>query len=102
MQTIATTIITTALSTTVGAIIGYLLKKIKDNTVKDNVQSKALRDILKSNLVNQYYVYYKIGVVPRFVKESWYSMYESYVNLGGNSFVKDEIEPKWAKLGIED
>lgn len=96
------TILTTVLSTITGLIIGYLIKLLKGYKDRDNVQNKALRNILKSNLVNQYYVYAEIGSVPRYIKEAWYDMFESYTNLGGNSFVKHDIEPKFAQLKIKD
>lgn len=96
------TIITTSISTITGLIIGYLVKVIANYRKRDNVQNSALRNILKSNLVNQYYVYADIGSVPRYIKEAWYDMFESYTNLGGNSFVKHDIEPKFAQLPIKD
>ena len=96
------TILTTTLSTITGLILGYLIKLLKGYKDRDNVQNKALRNILKSNLVNQYYVYAEIGSVPRYIKEAWYDMFESYVELGGNSFIKHDIEPKFAKLPIKD
>lgn len=96
------TIITTCLSTLTGLVIGYLVKQITSYKKRDDTQSKALRNILKSNLVNQYYVYAEIGSVPRYIKEAWYDMFESYVELGGNSYVKHSVEPKFAKLPIKD
>lgn len=96
------TIITTTLSTITGLVIGYLVKTIGNYKKRDDSQSKALRNILKSNLVNQYYVYAEIGSVPRYIKEAWYDMFESYVELNGNSFVKHDIEPKFSKLPIKD
>ena len=96
------TIINTAISTITGLVIGYLVKCLANYGKKDKVQNKALRNLLKSNLVNQYYVYAEIGKVPRYIKEAWYDMFESYVELGGNSFIKHDIEPKFAKLPIKD
>lgn len=96
------TIITTSISTITGLVIGYLVKVIVNYKKRDNVQNSALRNILKSNLVNQYYVYADIGSVPRYIKEAWYDMFESYISLDGNSFVKHDIEPKFAQLPIKD
>lgn len=96
------TILTTVLSTITGLIIGYLTKLLKGYKDRDNVQNRALRNILKSNLLNQYYVYSEIGNVPKNIKETWYDMFESYIELGGNSFIKHDIEPKFAKLPIKD
>lgn len=96
------TILATALSTLTGALIGFLINKITSYKKRDDVQTAALRNILKSNLVNQYYTYEELGSVPRYIKEAWYDMFESYVNLGGNSFLKHDIEPKFAMLKIKD
>ena len=96
------TILTTVLSTITGLIIGYLTKLLKSYKDRDNVQNMELRNILKSNLLNQYYVYSEIGNVPKNIKETWYDMFESYIELGGNSFIKHDIEPKFAKLPIKD
>lgn len=96
------TIITTSISTITGLIIGYLVKSIVNYKKRDNVQNSALRNILKSNLVNQYYVYAEIGSVPRYVAQAWYDMFESYTQLDGNSFIKHSIEPKFSKLEVID
>lgn len=96
------TIIASALSTITGLVIGFLIKTITNYKKRDNVQNVAIRNQLKSNLVNQYYVYAEIGKVPKYVAEAWYSMFESYTELGGNSFIKHDIEPKFAQLKVED
>lgn len=96
------TIITTAISTATGLVIGYLIKLVSSYKKKDDIQNSALRNILKSSLVNQYYVYAEDGTVPRYVKEAWYDMFESYTELAGNSYVKHSIEPKFAQLKVED
>ena len=96
------TILTTAIGSITSLIIGYLIKSLSNYKKRDDVQSKALRNILKGNLVNQFYVYKKIGSVPRYVKEAWYDMFESYTELNGNSYVKHSIEPEFAKLEIVD
>ena len=88
------TIVASALSTITGLVIGYLIKVFKVNSS----QSRALKNLLNYDLVSQYYQYKQIGRVPRHVKESWNAMYVSYIELGGNSFVKDDIKPKWDKL----
>jgi hypothetical protein len=96
------TILTTAIGSITSLIIGYLIKCLANYKKRDDIQSKALRNILKGNLVNQFYVYKEVGSVPRYVKEAWYDMFESYTDLNGNSFVKHDIEPKFAKLPIKD
>lgn len=96
------TIITTILNSLTGLFIGYFIKTIKDYKKRYDVQNIAIRNQLKSNLVNQYYVYAEIGKVPKYVAEAWYSMFESYTELGGNSFIKNDIEPKFAQLKVDD
>lgn len=91
-------IINTIITTLVGAIVGYFINNFRTKQKENNAQTNALKNLLKSNLVNQYYVYKELGKIPRFIKDSWYSMYESYVELGGNSFVKDDIKPKWDNI----
>ena len=103
------TAINTIISTLVGLVIGSLVNRIRqyrkkmaeteDNNAKQN---KALKNLLKSNMTNQFYVYEKIGKAPRNVKQSWYDMYESYVELGGNTFIKDDLKPKWDKIESEE
>lgn len=98
-------IITTTITTVTGIVIGILVNQIKHqyNNMqkgKENteIQNEALKHLLKSNLVNQYYVYKDIGKAPRYIKESWDDMYNSYIKLGGNSFIKNDIKPKWDSL----
>lgn len=86
------------INTLLGILLGTLVSKLKNYKSENKTQSKAIRDLLRSQLVNQYYVYKEVGKVPRYVKESWYKMYESYIKLGGNSFVKEDIKPKWDRL----
>lgn len=102
MQPILMTVITTTVGTITGLVIGYLVNALKNSKNRNTNQDEALRNLLKSNLVNQYYVYKEIGKVPRYIKETWYAMYESYVKLDGNSFVRDDIKPKWDALDISE
>lgn len=92
------TVVATAVTSVTSLAVGYMVKTIANYKKRDDTQNTAIRNILKSDLVNQYYVYAELGKVPRYVAEAWYSMYESYVQLGGNSFIKHDIEPKFAKL----
>ena len=85
-------------NTILGILLGNLISKLKNYKNENQLQSKALRDLLRSQLVNQYYVYKEVGKVPHYVKESWNKMYDSYSKLGGNSFVKEDIKPKWDRL----
>lgn len=96
------TIAATVISSITSLAVGYLIKTLVNYKKRDDTQNTAIRNILKSDLVNQYYVYAEIGKVPRYVAEAWYSMYESYVQLGGNSFIKHSIEPNFSKLEIID
>lgn len=86
------------ITTIIGLVIGYFVKYLSNSNKKNNALYGAIRNILKSNLVNLYYQYEKIGCIPARIKEAWYSMYESYIALDGNSFVKSDIKPKMDKL----
>ena len=86
------------ITTLIGLIIGFLVNKISNYSTKNNALNGAIRNLLKSNLVNQFYMYEKEGCIPARIKETWYSMFESYEKLNGNSFVKSDIKPKMDKL----
>ena len=70
-------------------ILGYLVAKVKDYKKRDTNQEEALKCLLRSNLVNQYFVYKETKKMPYYCKQNWYAMFEAYKNLGGNSFVID-------------
>lgn len=69
--------------------LGYLVAKLKDYKKRDTSQEEALKCLLRSNLVNQYFVYKEAKKMPYYCKQNWYAMFEAYKNLGGNSFVID-------------
>lgn len=70
-------------------VLGYLVAKIKNYKKRDTNQEEALKCLLRSNLVNQYFVYKETKKMPYYCKQNWYAMFEAYKNLGGNSFVID-------------
>ena len=70
-------------------VLGYLVAKIKNYKKRDTNQEEALKCLLRSNLVNQYFVYKETQKMPYYCKQNWYAMFEAYKNLGGNSFVID-------------
>ena len=70
-------------------VLGYLVAKIKNYKKRDANQEEALKCLLRSNLVNQYFVYKETKKMPYYCKQNWYAMFEAYKNLGGNSFVID-------------
>ena len=70
-------------------VLGYLVAKVKDYKKRDTNQEEALKCLLRSNLVNQYFVYKETKKMPYYCKQNWYVMFEVYKNLGGNSFVID-------------
>ena len=86
------------LTTLIGMILGFLVKTLKKEKEKKDIQCNAIKSLLKSNLVNQFYIYKDLGKVPHYVKQSWYDMYNSYIKLNGNSFVKEDLKPKWDEL----
>ena len=70
-------------------VLGYLVAKIKNYKKRDTNQEEALKCLLRSNLVNQYFVYKETKKMPYYCKQNWYAMFEAYKNIGGNSFVID-------------
>lgn len=95
------TIITSLVTSLTSLALGYVINKLKDCKKRDNAQTDALKSLLRADLVNQYYAYNEIGRVPKYIHEAWYTQFECYKKLGGNSFVID-IEKKFSKLEIED
>lgn len=82
-------IFTTVLTFTVSSGLGYCLNVIKNYKKKDKIQGEAIKCLLRANIVNQYYVYKKIGEIPFYVKESLHKEFEAYKGLKGNSFVEE-------------
>lgn len=82
-------IIATSISVLVSGALGYCINTIKNYKNKDKTQGEAIKCLLRANIVNQYYVYKKIGEIPFYVKESLHKEFEAYKNLKGNSFVED-------------
>lgn len=70
-------------------VLGYLVAKVKNYRKRDTNQEEALKCLLRSNLVNQYFVCKEAKKMPYYCKQNWYAMFEAYKNLGGNSFVID-------------
>ena len=82
-------VILTVVSFITTGVLGYVVAKIKNYKKRDTNQEEALKCLLRSNLVNQYFVYKEAKKMPYYCKQNWYAMFEAYKNLGGNSFVID-------------
>ena len=82
-------VILTAVGFITTGVLGYLVAKIKNYKKRDTSQEEALKCLLRSNLVNQYFVYKEAKKMPYYCKQNWYAMFEAYKKLGGNSFVID-------------
>ena len=80
-------IFTCVVGVVIPAIIGYLLGRIKSFRKREQNQEEALKCLLRSNITSKYYVYKKLGVVPRYEKENVNYMYTQYKNMGGNSYI---------------
>ena len=63
--------------------LGVIQKKI------DNTEMATLKD----KLLLYYKKYKDIGEWDEFESEVFWELYDSYISHGGNSFVKNEIEP---------
>ena len=57
---------------------------------------------LKDKIVAYYRKYSEIGEWERFEHDVFWGLYDSYISHGGNSFVKDDIEPVMRKLKVKD
>ena len=57
---------------------------------------------LKDKIVAYYRKYSTLGEWERFEHDVFWGLYDSYISHGGNSFVKDEIEPVMRRLKIKD
>lgn len=88
------------ITTILGILIGFLAKVIKDYIAGEKIEREALKCLLRSNIVTQYYIYREIGSIPFYVKESIIQEHEAYKGLKGNSFVKDLVE-EIKKLKVE-
>lgn len=56
---------------------------------------------LKDKIVSYYRKYSELGEWEKFEHDVFWSLYDSYINHGGNSFVKDDIEPVMRKLKVK-
>lgn len=82
-------IISTVITFVVSGALGYCINMIKTYKSKEKTEGEAIKCLLRANIVNQYYVYKKIGEIPFYVKESLHKEFEAYKGLNGNSFVED-------------
>lgn len=92
------------------AIIRDDLKKLSDTM--DNVASKisVLEDKidatemakLKEKILGYYRKYKDVGEWQRFESDVFWGLYDRYIQHGGNSFVKNEIEPVMRNLKVVD
>lgn len=80
------------ITTILGLIIGFLVNMINNTIKQEKTEKKALKCLIRTNIVSQYYVYREIGHIPYYVKESIMQEFEAYKELGGNSFVKNLID----------
>ena len=72
-------------------VIGFLVKVIKDYVSGEKIEREALKCLLRSNIVTQYYIYRDLGLIPFYVKESIIQEENAYKGLKGNSFVEDLV-----------
>lgn len=71
--------------------------KLEDMQKKNDATEMAK---LKDKIVAYYRKYSELGEWERFEHDVFWSLYDSYINHGGNSFVKDDIEPVMRKLKV--
>lgn len=73
--------------------------KLEDMQRKSDATEMAK---LKDKIVAYYRKYSELGEWEKFEHDVFWGLYDSYINHGGNSFVKDDIEPVMRKLKIKD
>lgn len=77
--------------------VGDIAIKLEEMQKKDDATEMAK---LKDKIVAYYRKYSELGEWERFEHDVFWSLYDSYINRGGNSFVKDDIEPVMRKLKV--
>lgn len=80
-ESILVFLITTALAT-LFALIGKLF-------VDMAAQRKGTLSLLRAEMTRTYYAYREGKCMPFYVKEAWYTCFEAYTALKGNSFIED-------------
>lgn len=71
--------------------------KLEDMQKKNDATEMAK---LKDKILAYYRKYSELGEWERFEHDVFWGLYDSYISCGGNSFVKDDIEPAMRKLKI--
>lgn len=77
--------------------VGNIAIKLEEMQKKDDATEMAK---LKDKIVAYYRKYSELGEWERFEHDVFWGLYDSYISRGGNSFVKDDIEPVMRKLKI--
>ena len=77
--------------------VGDIAIKLEEMQKKDDATEMAK---LKDKIVAYYRKYSELGEWERFEHDVFWGLYDSYISRGGNSFVKDDIEPVMRKLKI--
>ena len=101
MNNILWVILTCVIGFVVPGILGYAIGVVKSYVKKEKNQNDALKCLLRSNITGKYYVYKKMGYVPRYEKENINYMYTQYKRMDGNSYV-DSIMIDFNNLPIEE
>ena len=57
---------------------------------------------LKEKILGYYRKYAPLGEWEKFEADVFWGLYDNYINRGGNSFVKDDIEPVMRNLKFKD
>ena len=86
VNTIITFLVSTLLGYSVKTISMYR-KKIKDKTINEILQNRALLTLLKNNLTSTYFVYSELKQIPDYVYQNFLDELEVYESLGGDGFI---------------
>ena len=89
-QTIINTIVTFIISSILGycvSVIKNYKKKLKEKSLNEKVQNKALQTLLKNQLTNTYFVYGELKSIPDYVYQNFLDMLQVYESLDGDGFI---------------
>jgi hypothetical protein len=73
----------------------------KIETMQAKIDSTEMAK-LKEKILAYYRKYSPLGEWEQFESDVFWGLYDSYISHGGNSFVKDDIEPVMRKLKIKE
>ena len=75
--------------TAVTAVLVLLIKPIREKILKTDRTLEGEKCLLRSEMLHIYYKYLNKKEIRQYEFENFIKLYEAYVSLGGNSFIKE-------------